>query len=226
MEEVSTIPSRTNLAVSLLAMLLNSEFINLLGHIWQWGRKIVTAKTHEGMYEVLECELSLELRDSKGHQAMCSKREVVRFLQDNIIAFQDKVWGDGDIFADYKCSPGIPVDTYREGHRYRVLISLRETKRRGDTEEFRFERRIENGFTQPVEEFQTHIDQHTKQLALQVIFPKNRSPKSVLLIEQNSMRSTKAGPEHETVLPDGRTQIRWNVEKPRLFESYLIHWGW
>jgi hypothetical protein len=41
----------------------------------------------------------------------------VRYLQDNMIAYQDQAWGDGEILVDYRRIPGTPVDRYRSGHK-------------------------------------------------------------------------------------------------------------
>lgn len=180
----------------------------------------------EGMYEVLEYESRLELKDTKGKRSVYHKRQRVRFLQDNIIAYQDKAWGDGEIFADYKCSPGVAVDRYREGHRWRILISLRETKSKGDIEVFHVERSIRDGFTKSVEEFQVDIDHVTRKLSLSVVFPRSRLPEEISLIEQNANRMIDLGPDHRRILPDGRVKMIWQSDKPRLFESYILRWKW
>lgn len=206
--------------------LLNSDFIELIGSVWRLGRRILSAKAHEGMFEVLEHEVTLELLDTKGKAAVYHKRQRVRFLQDNIIAFQDQAWGDGDIFADYKCSPGVPVDRYREGYLYRVLISLRGTRHRGDVEEFRIERTIKDGFIEPVETLQTDIHHKTQGLCLSLVFPARRPPKSVRLIERHSSRNLVLGPEHTRQLPNGRWQVAWETRKPHLFEAYILRWEW
>ena len=143
--------------------------IDLLFDVFQ---HIPILRSLPGMYEVLAYEAILELCDEDGMTALYTKRQHVRFLQNNIIAYLDTAWGDGDIFADYRCSPGVPVDCYREGHRYTILISLRETKRRDDELTFHINRKIRNGFTNHVEEFVTEIDHRTRGLALQLIFPK------------------------------------------------------
>lgn len=179
-----------------------------------------------GMYEVLEYEASLELKDSRGVTANYHKRQKVRFLQDNIIAYQDKAWGDGDIFAAYHCSPGEAVDRYRDGHRYNILISLRETKHRGDVEEFNIQRVIKNGFIGEVESFQTDIDHRTRKLTLSIIFPKCRRPTKVMLIEQNTQESLTLDHTHIQILPDGRHRYRWETAKPHLFEAYILRWEW
>src|SRR5262249_11240342 len=130
------------------------------------------------------------------------------------------------IFADYKCSPGVSVDRYRDGYRYRILISLRETKKRGDIEEFHIDRTIQNGFTKRVEEFGIDIDHARKKLSLSVVFPHKRVPKRVALRERNTTRSTPLSPQYLQMLPDGRQQVTWSTDKPRLFEAYTLHWEW
>ena len=52
------------------------------------------------LYEILDYESTLELCDTKGATARFQKRQRVKFLQNNIIAFEDYVWGDGDVLAE------------------------------------------------------------------------------------------------------------------------------
>jgi hypothetical protein len=178
------------------------------------------------MYEVLDYESQLELRDAGGKTAVYHKRQRVRFLQDNVIAYQDMAWGDGEIFASYRCAPGVEVDRYREGHRWWVLISLRETKNRGDVEEFRILRTIRNGFTRKRESFQVEVNHRTHRLFTGVIFPRSRPPRRVTLVEQNRCRSTPLGAESLLRLPDGRVQALWRTDHPRLYEAYILQWEW
>lgn len=184
------------------------------------------ASQPQGLYEVLEYESVLELKDAKGRLALLSKSQQVRFLQNNIIAYQDQAWGDGDIFADYRCSPGKAVDRYREGHRYHILISLRQAKRRGDIEVFNISRKLRSSFTKSVEEWQTEINHPTKDFSVSVIFPRSRPPKRLDLIEQNQNRSTALGPETQHHLPDGREKVTCRISSPRLFEAYIVGWEW
>lgn len=225
MRDITTKTSRIALLKILRNLLTGNslEFLNLIIDLIAYLPQI---RLHPGMYEVLEHELRLELQDRRGHEAVCYKRQRVRFLQDNIIAYQDQAWGDGDIFAEYKCSPGEAVDRYREGHLYRVLISLRQTKHRGDVEEFHIERTIHDGFTQTVEDFQTEISHHTHRAAIRVVFPKSRPPKYLSGIEQNRKRTTPLSPDQLQTLPDGRIQANWTIQRPRLHEGYILRWTW
>jgi hypothetical protein len=87
------------------------------------------------MYEILDYDSVLELRDPRGEVGVFKRRQKVRFLQDNVIAYQDYAWGDGNILADYKCSPDVPLDQYQDDFRCNILISLRETKNKGEDNE-------------------------------------------------------------------------------------------
>jgi hypothetical protein len=206
--------------------LLDAGFIEWLARLWSVLSRKRPVQSPPGPYEVLEYESRLDLQDTRGRKAVFYKRQRVRFLQDNIIAYQDQTWGDGEIFADYKCSPGVAVDRYRDGHRYRVLISLRETKNRGDVEEFHTERTIRGGFVKDVESFQTEINHVTHKLSVSVVFPRSRSPKRVTLTEQNAERTVPLGPNHQLALPDGRQQVIWRANMPRLYEAYILRWEW
>ena len=56
------------------------------------------------MYDVLEYESTLELKDRGGKRATFQKREKVRYRQDNIIAYQNQAWGDGEVLLNYRCA--------------------------------------------------------------------------------------------------------------------------
>jgi hypothetical protein len=225
MASTSKSNSPTSILNIILKVLLSDPLviINILFDIFQ---RLPVFKTLPGMYEVLDYETELELKDSKGRTAIFTKSQHVRFLQDNIIAYQDKAWGDGEIFANYECSPGVEVDRYRDGHRYNILISLRETKRRGEEETLLVKRTAHDGFTQDVEEFQTDIDHRTHHLTLKLVFPKSRLPTKVSITAQNTQITAKLDASNRHILPDGRHQYFWETDSPKLFEAYIFRWEW
>ena len=209
-----------------LLAVVASNPIQLVTLLQKLLQRLLGLKAQEGMYEVLEYEARLELLDTVGKHAIFFKRQKVRFLQDNIIAFQDQAYGDGDIFAEYKCSPGVPVDRYQEGYRYRILISLRQTKNRGDVEEFRIERHIKDGFAKEDGYFQTNVDHQTDKLSLSIVFPSERKPFEVLLVEEDAGRTTPLNTDNTHRLPNGNWLMEWSTNKPRRFESYILRWKW
>ncbi len=188
-------------------------------------RKILSHQPH-GMYEILDYDSTLEILDAKGEKAIFHKRQKVKFLQDNILAFQDYAWGEGEIFEQYTCSPGRVVDCYQEGDRWNILISLRATKGRGDTEDFYIQRTVKHGFTKTEEWRQVEIRHDTRWLRLAVIFPKNRHCRKATLLQRSSNRLILLGQEHRHELPDGRQVLAWQTQEVSPLEIYTLRWQW
>jgi len=180
----------------------------------------------EGMYEVVDYKSTLELLDKRGHRARLNKRERVRYLQNNIIAYQDQAWGDGEILVNYKCSPGVVVDQYRPGNKTYILISLREIKKRGDVDEFHIQWEQHKGFSREREQWGTEVRHRTKRLRLEVIFPKTRPPLQAWIAEYLRRRTRPLGQDARRQLPDGRWLVWWETEHPRFHEEYVLKWEW
>jgi len=120
---------------------------------------------YHGMYEILDYNSSLVIKDPEGKDARLIRHEHIKLLQDNVVAIHDHAWGDGELFAEYRCQPGVPVDFYQDGSKWNVLISPRETQNRGDELDFRVERELKDGLTQSSEWLETEVD-HLVQTAL------------------------------------------------------------
>lgn len=179
-----------------------------------------------GLYHILDYDVTVELLDTKGKVAVQKKRQKVKFLQDSVSAFVDYVWGDGENFDAYACSPGVVADRYKEGDRWNVLISLRETKNSGDIEEFHIERRVRDAFLSEDEWYQVEIRHKTKRLRMSIIFPKGRPCRSAHLVTRSRHTSKKLGPDHLSELPDGRQQLTWETRDIKQLEVYTLKWRW
>ena len=127
-------------------LILALPWLELMAGAWKLTRWLWRGLANEGMYEVLVYESTLELLDTTGERAHYKKREKIRYLQNNTIAYQDFAWGDGRILLNYRCTPGKVVDRWRPGQTTYILISLRQAKHRGDTDDFNIEWDIRGGF--------------------------------------------------------------------------------
>lgn len=210
----------------LTAILLGLPWVEVAAEAWKLGRKTLRGLSNEGMYEVLEYESTLELRDAKGKDATFSKRMKVRYQQDDIIAFQDYGWGEGKAIQNYQSSPGVPVDKYKVGYKTYVLLSLREVKNKGDMDEFHIRWGITNGFQTANESWETEISTRMHRVQIHIIFPESRPPDKVIGVEHNVRESRQFHNRAKRRLPDGRWRVTWEIEKPRLFERYVIKWEW
>ena len=201
-------------------------WFEVAGEAIRIGRQVIGWLSTEGTYEVLDYALRLELKDRGGRKALVSKQEKVKYLQNNIIAFQDQAWGDGRILQNYKCVPGIPVDKYRSGYKTHILISLRDIKNRGDIDEFKIRWEITSGFLSPTGFWATDVDHKTETLRVDVVFPKARPPVKASVFEKNLKRVNTLGDDSFSYLPDGRCLLSWEKPKPRRYEQYILRWEW
>jgi len=206
----------------LIAILSGLPWLDVLREVWKILRKVIQGRSYRGLYEVLEYESTLELKDRGGKRATFKKREKVRYLQDNIIAYQDQAWGDGEILVNYRCTPGTPVDRYRSGYKTYILISRREVKNKGDVDKFNIEWRIRQGFLKRTGHWETHVTHRTRRLKVNVIFPKSRPPRRTTLVESNRQRSHSLGRNAQVELPDGCWLVTWETRNPRLYENYIL----
>ena len=179
-----------------------------------------------GIYEVLSHATTLELVDPRGEEALVERRQTVSFLQDHVTAFTDYAWGEGEVFAEYSCSPGFPVDFYRDGTRHAVLISLRETKQRGDTLTFEIRRTIRGGFAAADEGWETEVYHRTEELSVTILFPRERRCQRATVTQRSTSKTVVLGPEQFRFLGDGRQQLTWEIHNPRLHDRYSLRWHW
>jgi hypothetical protein len=198
----------------------------LILDIWDVAGQLRNRISYHGMYEILEYDATLEIRDPRGQEARLVRHEVIRVLQDNVVAIHDHAWGDGEIFAEYNCQPGIPVDFYEDGSKHNVLISLRETKNRGDVIDFWIERVIRDGLRQRDEWFETEIDHRMKYLKLSIIFPRGRRCQRAILTRRSTNQTIVLEGRHFSTLSDGRQQLTWETSHPKLHDIYTIKWRW
>lgn len=210
----------------LVSVTLSLPWLEILSELWKVLRTLSRGMADEGMYEVLAYESTLEIKDRQGKRAQFRKRQRVKYLQNDIIAYQDQAWGDGDILLNYRCRPGRVVDQYRPGQKTHLLISLRDNKSKGDIDQFHIEWQSRNGFTRSVEQWETEISHRTKHLELKVIFPQARPPIRLWLQHQLQRRTENIQQEALQQLPDGRWIVSWQTQKPRLHERYILKWEW
>jgi hypothetical protein len=203
-----------------------SSWLEMIDLIWQSGKKIKQLLSPWGLYDVLEYEITIEILDQKGKKATVHKRQRVRYLQDNIIAYQDQAWGDGDILKNYRCSPGKPVDQYRSGHKTHTLISLREEKNKGDEDEYLIQWEWKEGFLSNTGYWATKINHRTKYVIVNIVFPKFRPPTRWWISTSNYKQFSLLSSDTLTRLPDGRWTITWEKKNPKLFGNYLLKWEW
>ncbi|MEM7133215.1 MAG: hypothetical protein AAF702_43345 [Chloroflexota bacterium] len=211
----------TSLAIAISTFLLK-EWESLYGIV---TKLFSFSAKNQGIYEIIDYDTTLEL-SATGKTATFLKRQKIKFLQDNIISFQDFAWGEGEMFENYKCSPGVVADRYFVGDRWNILISLRETKSRGDIEEFFIQSTFKDAYVNSSEWHQVEIRHDTKHLKMTIQFPKRRHCKRATIHRRHRKLTTELGPEHFSTLPDGRQVVIWEASNVKPLEVYTLRWEW
>jgi hypothetical protein len=198
-------------------------FQNLID-LWDITAQIRDRLKYHGAYEILSSETTLEILDEKGEYAALCRKQLIRCLQDNVVTLHDYVWGDGHPLFEYQTKPGVKVDEYEDGSRIVVLISLRESKNRGDVIDQETRRLIKGGFLGQEEWLETQVDHPVKRLCLSLLLPAQRRASEAAL----KIRSTNRLIELSTdaYLEDGKQKITCEIRSPKLYECYTLRWKW
>lgn len=107
-----------------------------------------------------------------------------------------------------------------------MLISLRETKHRGDVVEFYIERKVKEGFTHAEEWQQVELRRRTHQVQMKVIFPKGRLCQRAIVIQRSRNKVFVLGAQNFRLLPDGRQLLTWETKQVNTYEVYTLKWMW
>ena len=168
----------------------------------------------------------LTFRHATGEKATISRRQVIRFLQDNIVAIHDHAWGDGKLFAKYHCQPGVPVDFYQDGSKaQRAYIPSGDEKPRGCDGVFCRAHDC-RGISAENEWLETEVDHLTTRLRLSIIFPKARPCLRATLTRKTVGKTEVLDERHFKTLGSGRQELSLAISRPKLHECYLIKWDW
>ena len=229
MEKPQKQPNWHDRLLYLLDLFSTGRLVLLLRNVldvWDLFSELRGRIGYHGMYEIVDYDSTLEILNPKGEKAKLVRHEVIRLLQDNVVAIHDHAWGDGELFAEYRCQPGVPVDFYKDGSKHNVLISLRETKNRGDVIDLWIERVIRDGFPAKNEWLETEIDHWMAHLKLSIIFPRQRRCRRATVTQRSTNDTITLDEQHFSFLSDGRQQLTWENSRPKLHDLYTIKWRW
>lgn len=214
---------------------INSYFFSTLVGIWFaisaysvfQSFTLIDRLANDDLYESLVHQETWEFLDTNGLVVVQSKKLELRFLQNNISAFPEFIWGDGDILAAYDCSPGKLVDDYRNDYRRTLIISLQEIKMRNDELTFTSTRQIHDGFTEGLEWLEVELYNKTQKFILNVIFPRDHQCTQVSLESKLGQIRRNININQEfRYLSDGRQQVAFEFDNLKKHELFTFRWKW
>jgi hypothetical protein len=193
-----------------------------------WGLYALRARETRAPWEILDLKQDWDLEDKDGREASCSKYQRVRFLQDEIFAVRDVIWGDTAGISNYSWTPGRVADLYRTGGKVTVLIALDAIRNRGDVAEFKARYTAMDAFTSNREWISFSTSHPTERLNVTVTFPKDRPPKteSITFTDDRDNYMDKDKYVKGSNTDDGRRHLEVTMFRPPIREEFTLHWEW
>lgn len=183
-----------------------------------------------GPYEISKMVNELDIQSIDGSLAVHRKQLSLEFLHNQVVAIWEGAYGDGEQFADFKCTPTSlrAVDEFVEGGRRHKVISLRRLYNRGDKIDVTFERTIKNALLDPEREaFLVDVTRRTQTLIIRIIFHKEHKCTEATLYRRHGKKSSKEPlTQSFSYNEEGRQVIEWKKSRPKLGDTYTFEWTW
>ncbi len=191
-----------------------------------WGiYSLYTRERFGAPYEVLEQDQVYDLYDIDGQEAFHRRRFRIRFLQNDVIAIREYIWGEGPHIArDYSCEPGRIVDIHRYGPYWHVFIALDEVRNRGDVGEFTSSRKLLGSFTGEDEWISLLIKHRTAKASITVILPEGRPANRYSLSADFGTTELRNRIEEQYI--NNRQHLIVRLDRPKLNQVYTLRWEW
>lgn len=160
----------------------------------------------------------LKILDSSGGSASLKRRQQIRFLEDGVSVFIDRIWGDGLLLHDYSAGSGMRiVDFIRTEKGYVVVLGLPRTFGKGEVFEVETSRRILGAFMDREAYMEAIMPGPTQSLSMEVVAPRERRIVDADVVVP-SLRGVEARQR------PGRLDLR--VSQADINVPYRLAWSW
>lgn len=210
--------STLGFVVAIIATVIIPLGVGLLYKVW-WERR-------GWIYEILNFEETWEICDNRGSKVVVTKAMDVTFLRDNVVAFTDPAWGDGDLFAEYSCRPGTCAGVFQIQPMKYAHVVLDPPRLRGDEEHIESTRVVTGGFGKDNEWVQVDSDTCTGPITIKVIFPLDRAPEICTWSRRRRGKEKGLGGVALVNRPDGRQECSVRAGRTSPDDVYRLVWTW
>jgi len=167
-------------------------------------------------YETIKYSGTLRFLDGKHSSAVFERRQKIRFIQDGVAVFFDRVWGDGILFGGYFARGLRVLEPIRAHNGYIVPLLLPRLFRRGETFNIITRRKTIGAFYDAYGHWETAM--HAPTGLVSVTVQADRANLNTPEIE--------APPRGDLDAEHRPHQLRFRVERPALYTPYRLIWSW
>jgi hypothetical protein len=168
-------------------------------------------------FETIKFSGRVEILDREGRVARFRRRQRIRFLEDGVSVFFDRIWGEGVLLAGYQTSSLRIIDAIPSRKGYVIALALPRPFSRGEVLDIETERRIVGAFVYDWGYWDSAMAVPTELLAIDV-----RTPAGL-----NMRRPDIVAPAHGQMdATASHRHLTFRVSKPALDIPYKLRWNW
>lgn len=168
-------------------------------------------------FETIKFSGKVEILDREGHVARFRRRQRIRFLEDGVTTFFDRVWGEGVLFANYHAKAMRLIDAIPTRKGYVVVLALPRPFKKGEVFEVETQRRIVGAFIYDWGYWDSTMAVPTERLQIDVLTPSGLNTRRPEII-------APAYGDFDASKTRGRLQLR--VRHPAPSVPYRLRWDW
>ena len=167
-------------------------------------------------YETIKYAGTLRFLDGRHPSAVFERYQKVRFIEDGVGVFFDRVWGDGILFGGYLARGLRVLEPIRALKGYIVPLLLPRLFRRGETFTIVTRRKTIAAFYDARGHWETAMHAPTDLVSVTV------------LADRDNLRNPEieAPPRGEIDAEQHPHQLRFRVQRPALYTPYRLTWSW
>jgi hypothetical protein len=179
----------------------------------------------DGPYRIRVSEIEWDLRDPDASEAVCTKRQTVKFNYKTPVV-QDTATNDTgvDPFAGYVCEHGTLIATFPRGADHHAIIALTIEAQRDDERVLVSRRTVHDQFPKERGEWIELTQSQRGRTSLTVLWPSSRPPHKPRLWSSRPDREREI--DGEVVTEGGRKVYRLKKRRMKRGEVYRISWDW
>lgn len=167
-------------------------------------------------YETIKYAATLRFLDGRHSSAVFERHQKIRFIDDGVGVFFDRVWGDGILFGDYYARGLRVLEPIRALKGYIVPLLLPRVFRRGETFSIVTKRKTIAAFYDARGQWDTAMHAPTDLVTINVQADANELSDSEII----------APPRGDIHAEQHAHQLRFRVARPALYTPYRLTWSW
>ncbi len=168
-------------------------------------------------YETIKFTGRLNFLDSDRTVAVFSRRQRVRFLEDDVGVLFDRIWGEGVLVGSY-LAPGLKMmEPIRTPSGYALPLGLPRLFRKGETFEIVSHRRIVGAFSEKSGYWDTSMSKPTELIQITVVTPPGMTINNPEIL---------APPRGDMDLTRNANSLKFRVTRPAISGPYRLRWAW